>query len=53
LLSPPHVVFGQYCAKTALFSAPDCPATVTFHPEPAPVASATPKFVIVEVVVCA
>ena len=43
---------GQYWAKTALFSLPDCPATVVFQPEPLPVASFTPKFVIVVFVVC-
>ena len=53
MTSLPQVAVGQYCAKVALFSAPVWPATVTFHPEPLPVASATPKLVIVVVVVCA
>ena len=39
--------------KTALLPAPDCPATVVFQPDPLPVASATPKFVIVVFVVWA
>jgi hypothetical protein len=52
-VSLPHVAVGQYCANTALLPLPDCPATVTFHPEPLPVASATPKLVIAVVVVWA
>jgi hypothetical protein len=51
--SLPQVAVGQYCLKTALLPLPDCPATVVFHPDPLPVASATPKLVIVVFVVWA
>src|ERR1700730_8550058 len=51
--APQPPASGQYWANTALFPAPDCPATVTFQPLASKEPCLTEKFVIVAVVVCA